>query len=225
MAFKIKPKNTLVPGDSINNTAAIYFDFNLPVITNKAYTIVSMAAPVPITLEYFALNKKDKSNLLKWKVATTEYTNTFNIERSADGIHFNAIGNLTATAQRCQLPFSFIDENPFTGKNYYRLKITDVNGLFFYSKILMAEITKSGLEITAVINESEHTILYLNSSRQQTVQIKLIGIDGKSILSVDKSIASGNNRIDLRTRQLSKGIYALVIYTNEGEIITYKFVR
>lgn len=36
--YRIKPKSTLVAGDSINNNAAIYFDFNAPVITNNAVT-------------------------------------------------------------------------------------------------------------------------------------------------------------------------------------------
>jgi uncharacterized repeat protein (TIGR01451 family) len=38
--YRIKPKSTLVAGDSISNFAAIYFDFNAPVITNTAVTQV-----------------------------------------------------------------------------------------------------------------------------------------------------------------------------------------
>jgi hypothetical protein len=38
--YKIKPVSTLVIGDSIKNSVAIYFDFNPPVITNTALTEV-----------------------------------------------------------------------------------------------------------------------------------------------------------------------------------------
>jgi uncharacterized repeat protein (TIGR01451 family) len=41
--FKIKSKNTLLPGDVINNKANIYFDFNTPIITNTA---TATACPV-----------------------------------------------------------------------------------------------------------------------------------------------------------------------------------
>jgi uncharacterized repeat protein (TIGR01451 family) len=41
--FKIKSKNTLLPGDVINNKANIYFDFNPPIITNTA---TATACPV-----------------------------------------------------------------------------------------------------------------------------------------------------------------------------------
>lgn len=38
--YRIQPKTTLVAGDTIPNFAAIYFDFNEPVITNTAKTII-----------------------------------------------------------------------------------------------------------------------------------------------------------------------------------------
>jgi hypothetical protein len=42
VAFRIKPKNTLVANDLIQNKASIYFDYNLPIVTNTANTIVSV---------------------------------------------------------------------------------------------------------------------------------------------------------------------------------------
>jgi len=36
VAFRIKPKNTVVTNDVIQNKASIYFDYNLPVVTNSA---------------------------------------------------------------------------------------------------------------------------------------------------------------------------------------------
>lgn len=47
--YRIQPKSSLTVGDSILNSAAIYFDFNPPVITNKAITEIvlptSLAEP------------------------------------------------------------------------------------------------------------------------------------------------------------------------------------
>ncbi len=40
--YRIKPKSNLVLGDEIHNTAAIYFDFNTPVITNTTVTEVKI---------------------------------------------------------------------------------------------------------------------------------------------------------------------------------------
>jgi hypothetical protein len=38
--YRIKPKTNLVVGDTIKNFAAIYFDFNEPVITNTVKTTI-----------------------------------------------------------------------------------------------------------------------------------------------------------------------------------------
>lgn len=44
--YRIKPKPSLSPGTTMRNTAAIYFDFNAPIITNT--TVNSIAYPVAI---------------------------------------------------------------------------------------------------------------------------------------------------------------------------------
>lgn len=42
VAFRIKPKSNLAVNDIIRNKASIYFDYNLPIVTNTANTIVSI---------------------------------------------------------------------------------------------------------------------------------------------------------------------------------------
>lgn len=44
--YRIKPKTNLIAGDSINNTAYIYFDFNVPVQTNTAVTEIVLPTSV-----------------------------------------------------------------------------------------------------------------------------------------------------------------------------------
>lgn len=56
IAFKIKTKPDLVIGDTLNNVAAIYFDYNLPIITNEAQSIVQH---VPVSIENVGLGNKE----------------------------------------------------------------------------------------------------------------------------------------------------------------------
>jgi uncharacterized repeat protein (TIGR01451 family) len=41
VSFKIKPKSTLAVGETISNKAEIYFDYNLPIITNTVSTTIT----------------------------------------------------------------------------------------------------------------------------------------------------------------------------------------
>ena len=225
VAFKIKPKSSVIVGDSLNNKASIYFDFNSPVITNIATTIVSLIAPIPVKLEYFSGSKQNEKNQLTWKAFSTNGSTNFSIEKSGDGIHFSSISNIIATTERCLLPFSFIDNDPLAGKNYYRLKITDADGVFFYSKVILIQNNKQGFEITAIMSDQHNTSLYLNSSIQQTVLMKLVAADGRLISSQSKTITVGRSQVNLSIKNMADGIYNLVVYTNNGEVITRKFVK
>jgi len=46
VAYRIKPKTSIAAGDSVLNTASIYFDYNLPVATNTAQTLVNNPLPL-----------------------------------------------------------------------------------------------------------------------------------------------------------------------------------
>jgi hypothetical protein len=46
VVFKIKTLNTLIVGDSLKNKADIFFDFNLPVTTNIAASIIQTPTPI-----------------------------------------------------------------------------------------------------------------------------------------------------------------------------------
>ena len=225
VAFKVKPKNTVSLGDSLNNRAGIYFDFNPPVMTNMATTVVSLIPTIPVKLEYFSGSKKDEANVLTWKAPSTNGSTNFSIERSNDGIHFTGIGNINATLERSQLPFNFTDNIPLFGKNYYRLKITDADRITFYSKIILLENNKSGFDILSVFSDKQHSLVYFNAAKQQMVQLKIIAADGRLLYDNNKNISVGYCNIDLPLKNIGTGIYTLIIYTNDGEVITKRFIK
>jgi hypothetical protein len=67
--YRIQPKTTLNAGDSITNFAAIYFDFNEPVITNTAKTIIVLptglanSSPTPGKLLVFPNPSENSINI------------------------------------------------------------------------------------------------------------------------------------------------------------------
>lgn len=55
--YRINPKTSLLPGDTINNTASIYFDFNLPVQTNIERTVVESVDVTNKTFRLYSYKK------------------------------------------------------------------------------------------------------------------------------------------------------------------------
>src|SRR5690606_34406594 len=46
--FRVRPVSTLLDGDEVNNHASIYFDYNLPVVTNTAVTAIRSPLACPV---------------------------------------------------------------------------------------------------------------------------------------------------------------------------------
>lgn len=84
VAFKIKTKADLVLGNTLSNSANIYFDYNAPIITNTATTTVSNAlantafevdawvaiAPNPVQ-DVFEIQMNENIQLQSWKIYNT----------------------------------------------------------------------------------------------------------------------------------------------------------
>ena len=66
VAFKIKTKPTLVLGDTFSNTASIYFDYNFPIVTEPAVTVIAVLAKQDFVFEnYFRIYPNPASDVLK----------------------------------------------------------------------------------------------------------------------------------------------------------------
>jgi hypothetical protein len=95
---------------------------------------------LPATLNQFSAIKNNNAITVKWTTIEEKNTAYFEIEKSTNCTNFVAI-NKTNAASNSSLPqqYSFIDAtvnvlvNPIV---YYRLKITDLNGRYTFSKII-----------------------------------------------------------------------------------------
>jgi len=103
------------------------------------------ACPLPIELLYFKAHpfyENDANKvLLIWETATERNNDYFTIERSKDAIHFDELCKIKGAGNSYHnISYRFIDENPYEGVSYYRLKKTDYDGSFTYSYIISVTI-------------------------------------------------------------------------------------
>lgn len=108
---------------------------NAPVssLTLQPYTskVLINSAPLPITY-LKPLQGRAVPNLgidLRWATATEYNADYFEVLRSTDGVSFEKIGALAAQGNYADaLQYQLWDNNPHTGKNYYRLRQVDFDG-------------------------------------------------------------------------------------------------
>ncbi len=90
---------------------------------------------LPIELVSFSGEKKDNRNILNWTTASEINNAFFTVEKSYNGFDFEWVGRQEGTSPSTQIVnYSLTDYNILETINYYRLKQTDFDGKFEYSR-------------------------------------------------------------------------------------------
>ncbi|MGH1435530.1 MAG: T9SS type A sorting domain-containing protein [Lewinella sp.] len=141
--------------EDVNPSANWYIDIAIPVGVNDAdsqlatknesgsnYGFTGFIHPLsalPVTFQSTFAETKAKHISLTFTTATETNNAYFNIERSTDSRGWKKLGSIAGagTTQQEQ-QYSFLDETPLPGLNYYRIKQVDYDGSFSYSPIVSA---------------------------------------------------------------------------------------
>ena len=93
--------------------------------------------PLPVSLTEFKGTPSDDGNLLEWSTASEQNNDGFYVERSFNGQKFESLGWVAGSGNSLVTRFySFTDEQPQQGKNYYRLNQKDFDGKQEYSNVI-----------------------------------------------------------------------------------------
>jgi hypothetical protein len=184
--------------------------------------------PLSVAVEFFKGKRQGNINLLEWKAGCSSNSITFEMERSSDGRKFAPIGKITASQARCSLPFDFTDAAPANGINYYRLKMTEIDGKLSYSFIIAIINKKTGFEIINMLPSivtNGAALLNVSSAKNDNLQIIVSDITGKLLLKQTYPVIAGSNAVKLDLSSLANGTYQLSGYSEEGLIRTIRFMK
>lgn len=215
VSFKIKPKTTVAVNTAIPNSAAIYFDYNAPVITNIASTLIKDFTVIPLKLISFsAVPQNDNTTSLFWNTAHEINTKHFVIERSNNGMHFIAVTNVIAKGRaNNNYTASVADAN--TGIIFYRLKMVDNDGRHSWSPVIKIDKRKNAAGFSILTNPVKE-ILVINSTDRSVnnTQATIINMQGAVVKTF--ILKEGSQTIDIKG--LPAGIYFLKTINGSNKI-------
>ncbi len=186
--------------------------------------------PLPIELLSFDVAYTGGNVQLTWKTASEVNNNYFTIERSQDGIHYEIVGTIPSKALNGNssklLSYSMSDVTSTPGMYYYRLKQTDFDDKYKYSRV--AEINTAGNESTSfsiIPNPSDGRQLTVSFSalKNDTTVISIRDIIGNLIYTEQLMIEHNMSisfPINFREK-LSAGVYIVMLIKN-GDTPFYK---
>ncbi|MBS1775121.1 MAG: hypothetical protein JSS64_02440 [Bacteroidetes bacterium] len=123
----------------------------LPLTLWKHLTAMESDTVLSLRLLSFTGEAKHNTHLLYWQTADERNNKGFEVQRSADGKAFAAIGFVNADKEAAvKHHYNFTDALPLGGANYYRLKMENVNGSYEYSNTIKLEQGKAAYASFAI---------------------------------------------------------------------------
>lgn len=177
-------------------------------------------AALPIELLSFSAEVTNDDNvLLQWATASEINNDYFTIERTKDGIAFEEVlrkkgaGNSTVTKE-----YSAMDNNPWSGTSYYRLKQTDFDGAFTYSEIVPVNVNPGELAVQIFPNPSDGKFLVNveSGSIGADAGIKIYNTLGEILFQ--SPVKERKTMIDV-SRIIREGIYFILINTGKETVV------
>jgi hypothetical protein len=182
-------------------------------IVNQGFQQTYENKTVPLKFISFVAKRLGKDIPITWKVAEVVNIVGFDLERSFDGTHFSFLNNKPVGNTN---EFAFKDNHP--QKAWYRVKVNEADGTSWYSWI--ESINALPLNVNIYPNPTANKInIVFNANEVGAKVLKLIDIQGKTIIT--KSIATqlGNNLISIDISSLTNGTYMLTGLTENGTLI------
>ena len=186
---------------------------------------------LPIELLDFVAEAKSGKVTLKWTTASEKNAESFNIQRSADGVNFKTIGNLPAKGNSSvRTDYKFVDPAPNAGLAYYRLEQKDLDGKLTYSKQVSASLNVNAntIAIKSLQPNPSNGVFNLDfTSNAKNLQLQIFEISGRLVKSIEYTdLIIGDNQRSFNIEDLKAGIYSLLLNNpSTGERQWLKIVK
>ncbi|MFN8296047.1 MAG: T9SS type A sorting domain-containing protein [Chitinophagales bacterium] len=189
------------------------------------YDIPIDASSLPVELVNFtATAKENNTTQLDWQTASELNNDYFEVQRSQNNI-WETIGNVDGNGNsNVLINYSYIDNTPYMGINYYRLKQIDYDGSSDYSPVVSVKFNETTKSI-----EKNNVILYPNPAQNDiwikteqkitgdnALDVEVYNITGEKIYA--SKIIENLQRVDMSNYQ--KGMYFVKVDNK-----TYKILK
>ncbi len=194
---------------------------------------VKVGNQLPVEIKTYGANITPEQYVkVSWETSTEVQSKNFVIERSIDGFKFNVMSQIVASINSTtKKTYSYTDQKPFLGKNYYRLKFYDAAGKEFIYKTLT--ITVSVLSTEPHISEQkvrispnpvENASFLIETIDKPASTIRLLNIFGLPV-SIESIFLDNRKTQILLPKSLPTGLYFLVLEIGEEQFTEKIIIR
>lgn len=192
---------------------------NAGLCSNETVLYSACNGPLPVVLTEFDAIGEGASVRLSWATTSESNASHFDIERSSDGRAWQKAGIMPAKGESLHTEqYSFSDHYPFAGENLYRLRMTDHDATYSYSRVRSVYVREA--PAPAFPNPFSATLSLSPHQAGQPGTVELTDTRGKVIYH-----SKGQLPARIATSQWQSGIYLLKLTDQEGLSRQFKVVK
>jgi len=179
---------------------------------------------LPVTFKAIHAVEQAGKVAVNWTVENELNIKNYEVEKSGDGVIFEKLTTTVATgANKLSTTYSWLDANPLTGNNFYRVRSIGMDGQFDYSKTVLVKIAMvaSG-SIRIYPNPVTDGIIAAEFKNMAAgiYNMRLLNAQGQAILNKKVNHSSGTSMEYIQPDyKMTSGIYQLEI-TAPGKGVT-----
>ena len=192
--------------------------------SNRFRIVFTAAAPLPVNFISIKGEKNGFGVTVNWKVSGQINVKNYEVERSADGVQFVAVGKVPSISNSSnELNYSFTDNTVTATTCFYRVRSVDNDGKIKYSSIIKVNAAADGKNFTVLSNPVTNNTVTVQFKGQPAGVYKMALLNGAGGTTMKRSISyAGGTSVESFSVSgaVSCGIYWLQITTpaNETEL-------
>ena len=172
---------------------------------------VSLCSVLPVKLESFGgTTEPGGTAVVKWTALQQTGHETFILQRSADGIHWQTVASMPgADGTQSARDYQVQDKLPFVPLCYYRLAIAGAGSALSYSDVIALRTMRGNDDFVISPNPAGDYVKITFARPLPGTHIELLNDAGSRVLEKD---SPGEKTVTLATAHLSNGLYYLYVY-------------
>jgi hypothetical protein len=177
---------------------------------------------LPVTLTDFSGKYQDKAVILSWRTENEFNTKYYTVEKSNDLLTFTPLTTLSAGGNTQQArTYSYLDKEFLKDRNYYRLKVVDVDGKFSFSKTISV-IRPDNFYVSLFPNPVKDKLLVRIHDLTGWIVARIV--NGNGAIVKELKFKEWTPELAINTMNLPAGVYSLVLSSDTSNKIL-RFVK
>jgi hypothetical protein len=133
---------------------------------------------LPVKLIQFSAKESGETHFLSWESADETNFHRYEVEQSANGVDFHVAEIVAGKGKASN--YSITVPSTHWETTFYRLKMVDFDGTFYFSPI--QRIVSNDLGISMIWNTSNGSgSVQLNATQPSTLKVSILGMSGQMI--------------------------------------------